>query len=51
MLGGSATFIGLVFQIIGFAVMFAGAAVIASFLSGVYRQLTVGPGQAPLRQA
>jgi hypothetical protein len=43
MLGGSATFVGLVFQIIGFAVMFAGGAVIASFLSGVYRQLAGAP--------
>ena len=49
-LGGSATMIGLVFQIIGFAVMFAGAAVIASFLSAVYRQLAGEPGQPPLRQ-
>ncbi|HEV2334365.1 MAG TPA: hypothetical protein VGS13_02595 [Stellaceae bacterium] len=50
-LGGSPTFIGLVLAIIGFAVMFAGAAVIASLLSGLYRQFVGGPGQPPLRPA
>ena len=51
MLGGSATLFGLVFQIIGLAVVFAGAAVVASLLSGLYRQLVGEPGQPPLRQA
>lgn len=50
LLGGSATVFGLVFQIIGFAVVFAGSAVIATLLSTVYRQLAGEPGQPPLRQ-
>jgi len=50
-LGRSATFIGLVLAIIGFAVMFAGAAVIASLLSGLYRQFVGQPRQPLPRQA
>jgi hypothetical protein len=50
MLGGSATAVGLVFEIIGLAVMLAGAAVIASLLSGVYRQLVGGPAEPARRQ-
>ena len=41
----------LVFQIINLAVSFAGVAVVASLLSGIYRQLTGEPGQAVLHQA
>ena len=46
----SAAIVWLVFRIIDLAVSFAGAAVVASLLSDLYRQLVSEPGQAPPRQ-
>jgi hypothetical protein len=41
--GGASAIVWLVFQIIGLAVSFAGVAVVASLLSGLYRQLAGQP--------
>jgi hypothetical protein len=49
--GSTGSIVWLVFQIINLAVAFVAVAVVASLLSGLYRQLTGEPGQAALRQA
>jgi tetrahydromethanopterin S-methyltransferase subunit G len=45
--GASGAIVWLVFQIIGLAVSFAGVAVVASLLSGLYRQLAGQPAGQP----
>jgi hypothetical protein len=45
--GASGAIVWLVFQIIGLAVSFAGVAVVASLLSGLYRRLASQPADQP----